>query len=337
MTVYENFSLKPFNTFNIDAKAQYFAEVTATGEIEQLLGQDKYRAGKILVLGGGSNVLFTGDFDGLVLKNSIKGIDLIKEENGEYFLRAMSGEIWDDFVEYTVERELAGVENLTLIPGTVGAAPIQNIGAYGTELKDTFYSLEALDLRDGRKITLNREECRFGYRDSIFKQELKGCAVITSVIFRMHKYTGPDFSYEGLRREFEGSSTPVTIRNIRETVKKIRTAKLPDTAVLGNAGSFFKNPEISSDLFDELKEKYPAMPGFKTASGSVKVPAGFLIEKAGFRGKRIGNAGSYANQALVVVNYGGASGKEILQYGQLVQSEVMNMFGIEIHMEVNII
>lgn len=336
MFLAENFPVRELNTFNIDVTARYFAEITSPGELQYLLNDPGFKGEKKMIIGGGSNILFTDNFNGLLIRNSIKGITL-KEENGVSYVTAGAGEIWDDLVCYCVSRNLAGLENLSLIPGTVGAAPIQNIGAYGTEAKDTFFCLEGIDLLTGEKRVLEKAECRFGYRDSIFKQELKGRFAITSVTFRLKAYTAPDFCYEGLRRAFEGHSGEITIEQVRETIIRIRTSKLPDTKLLGNAGSFFKNPEVGEEKFAELKNNHPDIPGFGTNGKMVKIPAGWLIEKAGFRGKRVGNTGAYEKQALVLVNYGGATGGEIRDFAETIQKTVKEMFGVEIHMEVNVV
>jgi UDP-N-acetylmuramate dehydrogenase len=338
MQIKEHFSLTPYNTFGIAAKARWFTEVHSVAELREVLNAPQFRQTEKMILGGGSNLLFTQDFDGLVIKISIKGITLL-EENAEYvWLEAGAGETWHSFVRYCIEREYAGLENLSLIPGTVGAAPMQNIGAYGVEIRETFVRLEAMHLETGQMRMFTKEDCQFGYRESVFKKELKGQYIITSVTFRLNKIPVFNTSYGAIMDTLkEMNVEQLSIGAISEAVIRIRQSKLPDPAQIGNAGSFFKNPEISRTAYEALKEKYPAIPGYVTSPETVKVPAGWLIEQAGWKGKRLGEAGVHALQALVLVNYGKAKGNEIKALAEQVQQSVQARFGIWLQAEVNII
>ena len=330
-----NVSLKPYNTFGIDVNAARFAEISSPEEfieIQKILDPDP-----VLILGGGSNVLFTGDYQGIVIKNNLRGIALARETETEVWIKAASGEIWHDLVLYCISNNYGGIENLSLIPGTVGAAPIQNIGAYGAELKDVFDSLEALNLDDLTSTTFNSEQCRFGYRDSIFKQEAKGQYFITNVTIRLQKFPQINTSYGAIQTILDqrGINHP-TISDISAAVCDIRNSKLPNPAIIGNAGSFFKNPEISESGYLALKDKYPGIPGYSTENG-IKIPAGWLIESCGWKGKRVGNTGSHKDQALVLVNYGNASGAEVKALASGIMESVEAKFGISLQTEVNII
>ena len=343
----EHVSLRPFNTFGLDVTARYFARFASAEELRQLLALPPVQAGPLLILGGGSNLLLTQDFEGVVLKNEIKGLEISSEEAESHtaLLRAGAGESWHGLVEYALNEGLSGVENLSLIPGTVGAAPLQNIGAYGTELQDTFERLEALEISTGQLRVFNKEECGFGYRESVFKGPLKNQFVVTAVVLRLHRASAgrpANVGYGAIRETLAelGIEAEPTPRDVSEAVVRIRRAKLPDPAEIGNAGSFFKNPELSQGKFDELKNRYPGLPGYPLPGG-VKVPAGWLIEQAGFKGLRrgagAGTHGVHAQQALVLVNHGGATGQELRELAEEIIRAVRERFGIELHPEVNIL
>lgn len=338
LTIQSNVSLKPYNTFGIDVTARYLVEVDSDQDIQTLLQLPDVQTLPKLILGGGSNLLLTQDFNGLVVKINLKGIETVKEDQNHVWLRAGAGESWHDFVMYSVEKGLGGIENLSLIPGTVGAAPMQNIGAYGVEIKDTFDRLEAVDIATGVKRIFSNTDCHFGYRNSVFKNEAKGQYIITSVQFKLDKTPTLHLSYGDIQKTLEqmGVKEP-TIKAVSDAVIKIRRSKLPDPAEIGNAGSFFKNPEITTTQFNSLKTQYPEIPGYVIDNETVKVPAGWLIEQCGWKGKRFGNIGVHARQALVLVNYGGGKGLDIKQLSEKVQASVAEQFGIVLHTEVNFI
>ena len=335
----ENISLKPFHSFGIEVKARYFSEFESVATLKALL--TAYRqlpAMPILIIGGGSNLLFTKDFPGLVLRNEMKGIELISENEYSYYVKAAAGENWHSFVAYCLSHQYYGVENLSLIPGTVGAAPIQNIGAYGVELKDVFHSLNALDLNTGEEMSFSLVDCAFGYRDSIFKGRYKGQVVILSVSFRLKKIPVLDIDYGSIKEVLVNmNAADITPADISQAIIQIRQSKLPDPFVLGNAGSFFKNPVITQEAFQSLLLKYPAIPGYKTEEGYYKIPAGWLIEACGWKGYRKDDAGCYHKQALVLVNYGKASGKEIYDLSESIIQSVAQRFSIILEREVNIL
>ncbi|MCV9386404.1 UDP-N-acetylmuramate dehydrogenase [Reichenbachiella ulvae] len=335
--ILEGVSLQPYNTFGLEAKADFFTDIT---ELEDLKNALKW-AGKhdlaYYILGGGSNVLLTGDFDGLIIKNSLKGIEVLEESDQEVVLKVAAGEVWHDLVLYTIEQGWGGIENMSLIPGTVGAAPMQNIGAYGVEIKDVFVSLEALNNRSLELETFDGEACQFGYRESVFKKELKGQYVISSVTIKLTKNPILNTSYGAINETLsQRGITQPTIKDVSDAVISIRQSKLPDPVKIGNSGSFFKNPVVTEAKYAALKESYDA-PGYPQGSGEVKVPAGWLIEQAGWKGKRIGNIGVHDKQALVLVNHGGGSGKELYQLALDIQASVLAKFDITIHPEVNIL
>lgn len=339
MIIKENFSLKQNNTFGIDVKAKYLAEVFSVGELKELLSKKRYKNSNKFILGGGSNILFTADFEGLVIKISSNGIQIIKEDNDYVFVKASAGVNWHDLVLYCIERNFGGIENLSLIPGKVGAAPIQNIGAYGQELKDVFYSLNGIFTDNLEEKTFYKDECMFAYRNSIFKKEdLKNKFIITDVILILKKQPVLNTSYRAIEEELKKRNLDrITIKDISKVVCDIRMSKLPDPAKIGNAGSFFKNPEISNEKFDELKKKFPDIIGYNSAANIMKIPAGWMVEKAGLKGKRVGNTGTHPKQALVIVNYGNATGKEILEFKDFVKKTILEKFGIELEEEVNIL
>ncbi|WP_373016977.1 UDP-N-acetylmuramate dehydrogenase [Muriicola sp.] len=337
MRIQENVSLKPYNTFGIDAKARFFVHVTTVEELVWVLEQENYP--EKLILGGGSNMLLTGDIDALVIHIGLMGKEILEEGRTHTLIRVMAGENWHDLVLWTLERNLGGLENLSLIPGSVGSAPIQNIGAYGVELKDSFVSCEAVEVATGRKRLFSLEDCRFGYRESFFKQEGKGKFVITSVTLRLtsgehHLRT----EYGTIADELEGADVlHPTITDISNAVIRIRQRKLPDPAILGNSGSFFKNPVVDKGKLAEIQKKYEQVPFYSISEKEVKIPAAWLIDTCGFKGMRVGDAGVHEHQALVLVNYGHASGKEILDLAKKIQTEVRDTFGISIEPEVNIL
>jgi UDP-N-acetylmuramate dehydrogenase len=333
-----DFSLKPYNTFGIDVKAKQFARFDSVEELLELLQRPEVKAEKKLILGGGSNVLFTRDFDGIVLLNGIKGMEVVRQDEEFAYVKAGGGEVWHHLVLFCLEHNLGGIENLSLIPGTVGAAPLQNIGAYGVELKDVFYELEAVHLETGEVHTYDNKACQFGYRESIFKHEVKGQYIVTSVTLRLHRQHQLNTAYGAIKTTLEEMRVQQpTIHDVSAAVCHIRRSKLPDPAQIGNAGSFFKNPEIPLLLFDVLKEQYPDMPAYPVSETSVKVPAGWLIEQCGWKGKVIGNYGVHKNQALVLVNYGGAEGKNLLALAEDIILSVKEKFGIALQPEVNIL
>jgi len=338
MTFQKNFSLKNLNTFGIDAKAAQYASFTSVAELQALLQMPELNKEKVLVLGGGSNILFTQDFEGTVLHNKIQGV-AITEENAEFALvQSGGGVLWHDLVLFSIENELAGIENLSLIPGTVGAAPLQNIGAYGVELKDVFYSLEAVHIFTGEIKVFAAEDCFFGYRESIFKKELKGQYIVTHVTLKLSKTAVFNTSYGALKDTLAHMQVPeITLKALSDAVIQIRRSKLPDPAVIGNAGSFFKNPEISPEEFAALKVRHPNIPSYPAPDNKVKVPAGWLIERCGWKGKKRDNHGVHADQALVLVNYGGALGDQIRALAYEIIASVKETFGITLTPEVNII
>ncbi len=337
MPIQENVSLRPYNTFGLEAEARYFAAVHSVAELQETLRA--WPGGLPLVLGGGSNLLFTRRQERLVLHNAIKGREVVRLEGGKAWVAAGGGENWHELVGWCLEQGLGGIENLSLIPGTAGAAPIQNIGAYGVELSNVFHSLEAIELSSGMEHAFGREACQFGYRDSVFKGPLKGLYCITRVVLELtteaHLINTAYGAIQDTLQEW-GILQP-TIQDVSRAVIAIRTSKLPDPAVLGNAGSFFKNPEISQAQLEELQERFPQLIHYPAGPGLVKVPAGWLIEQCGWKGARRGDAGCYAKQALVLVNYGQARAQDILQLAQDIADSVEEKFGIHLAAEVNIV
>ena len=338
MVIYQNISLKPYNTFGIDVNAAQFVRVNTIEEVQVLCTTFNLAERKKLIFGGGSNLLLTQDFDGMAIKIELNGINKIKEDDKFVWIKAMSGEVWHHLVMYAVDNNYYGLENLSLIPGCVGAAPMQNIGAYGVEIKDTFEELTAVEIETGKLVTFKNEECKFGYRESIFKNEAKDKYIIVSVTFKLSKKGNLNTQYGAISDTLKqkGIAEP-SIRDVSDAVIDIRSSKLPDTKVLGNSGSFFKNPEIQANQYDALKLKFPTIPGYPLNTDLVKVPAGWLIEQCGFKGKRIGNTGAHKDQALVLVNYGEATGNEIFALAKQIQATVFETFGIKITPEVNII
>ncbi|OYZ00087.1 MAG: UDP-N-acetylenolpyruvoylglucosamine reductase [Sphingobacteriia bacterium 28-36-52] len=336
--ILENISLKPFNSFGIHALAKSFCSVSSIIEMQELLEWNKIQNNPLLILGGGSNLLFTKDYNGLVLQNALKGIELIREDHENYYVKAMAGENWHQFVCYCVQMQYQGIENMSLIPGNVGASPMQNIGAYGVEIKDVFESLEAIQISDGAVVTFNNTACEFGYRESIFKRLLRNQFIILSVVFKLRKTPVYNTSYGNIEQELINmKEQQPSIRSIAEAVIRIRQRKLPDPSKIGNAGSFFKNPIIPTGLYEELKKENKNIPGYAVNNGDyTKVPAAWLIEQTGWKGFRIGDAGCYPLQPLVLVNYGNATGAEIFNLSTQIIEKVQAHFGIQLEREVNI-
>jgi UDP-N-acetylmuramate dehydrogenase len=338
MVIYQNISLKPYNTFGLEAKATEFVECNTLEEVQVLCATFNLSERPLLILGGGSNILLTQDFKGMVVKMNLKGISKVKEDENYVWLKANSGEVWHSFVMHCVEAGLGGVENLALIPGYVGAAPMQNIGAYGVEVKDTVVEVLAVEINTGKLVSFSNAECEFGYRESVFKHQHKGKYIIVAVTFKLSKKPQINTQYGAISDVLnqKGITNP-SIKEVSEAVIEIRQTKLPDPKVLGNSGSFFKNPEISKEQYSQLKSAYPEIPGYAVGDDKVKVPAGWLIEQCGYKGKVIGNTGAHKNQALVLVNYGNATGYEIYRLALEIQNSVRDKYGIHIIPEVNII
>lgn len=340
MQFLENYSLRQHNTFGIDARARYFAGFSSVEELQELAEQafPRQRVNPQLVLGGGSNILLTGNLDGWVFHNQVRGIELVKEDENHAWVTVGAGENWHQFVLNCIEHNRAGVENLSLIPGSVGAAPLQNIGAYGVELRDSFHSLQAWDMNERRIVEFSLNDCEFGYRESIFKKQAKGQFIILRVTFQLNKH--PEFrtTYGAIQHELDRMNiTSLSIRAISDAVIRIRQSKLPDPAKFGNAGSFFKNPSVSGETYKHLKDEFPGIVAYQNPDGSMKLAAGWLIEQCGWKGFRNGDAGCHAQQALVLVNYGNATGQEILALSRQIQDSVKDKFGVELEREVNVV
>lgn len=337
MEVLKNISLKAYNTFGIEAKAKYFCEINSLNNLREALQYNGYP--NKYIISGGSNILITKDIDALVLHINLKGIEVISENLDHVILKVMAGENWHNMVQWTLEKNYGGLENMSLIPGNTGTAPIQNIGAYGVELKDTFESCEALEVSTLKIREFSNEDCQFGYRDSYFKNEGKEKYIITSVTLKLTKRNHKlNSSYGAIADELKKANiNEPTIKDISNAVVAIRKSKLPDSKELGNSGSFFKNPVLTASKFNTFTSNHPDAPFYKTAQGSYKIPAGWLIEQCGFKGKRFENAGVHKNQALVLVNYGKATGQEILSLANTIIASVKEKFGIQISPEVNII
>lgn len=337
MMIQENVSLKPYNTFGIDVNARRFVSVTSVDELKNVIEQSRHEP--LFIIGGGSNMLLTRDVDALVIQINLRGMEVLRQTDDSVWVEVQAGESWHEFVLYAISNDWGGIENMSLIPGNVGTAPIQNIGAYGREIKDTFVSCKALHLKTLELHEFTNEACKFGYRESIFKQSVKGEYIIVSVVFKLTRRNHViNTAYGDIQAELAAQGvTKPTIADVSRAVIAIRQSKLPDPKVLGNSGSFFKNPVIPASQFDELKLRFPDIKSFPVSETEVKVPAGWLIEKAGLKGKRWGNAGVHEKQALVIVNYGGASGAEILEVSKKVQREVFEQFGVAIEAEVNVI
>ena len=335
MNIQQNISLKNYNTFGIDVTAKRFVSVDSVYQLQQLIKLEK----NLFLLSGGSNMLLTNNIEKLVVYLDIKGISIDNEDDNFVFITANAGEDWHKFVLWCVENDFGGLENLSLIPGNVGTCPIQNIGAYGVEVKDTITKVQALEIETGKLIEFSNQECNFGYRDSIFKNDVKGKYILTAVSFKLTKKNHKlNTSYGAIETELASKNIQKpTIKNISEAVISIRKSKLPDPKEIGNSGSFFKNPVISLKHFNHLKEECPEIPSYQISEDEVKVPAGWLIEKAGFKGKRFGDCGVHEKQALVLVNYGKASGKEVYNLAKYIQQTIKNQFDINLEIEVNVI
>jgi UDP-N-acetylmuramate dehydrogenase len=336
LQIHQNVSLKNFNTFGIDASARYFVEIAHEDDLVELFLDPKWKDTERLVLGGGSNLLLTKDFDGLVIRMNIRGIEH-RINHDEVFVAAGAGEVWRDLVNYCIGWQFAGVENLSLIPGSVGASPIQNIGAYGVELKDVFDSCRAFEIATGTFKTFTKADCHFGYRESIFKQQ-KGQYIIVGVKFILSLTPSINTRYGAIEQELanRGITNP-TIKDISQVVSHIRVSKLPDPSTIGNAGSFFKNPVITTQTFEQVANKYPDIVNFPAGDGFVKLAAGWMIEQCGWKGKMVGHTGTWKNQALVLVNHGGATGEEVYNLSSQIIDSVQNRFGVTLEREVNIL
>ena len=335
MNFQSNFQLKQYNTFGISAQAKEFVAVSNTNELASVLKSNQ----DIFVLGGGSNMLLTQNIEKLVVHVNLKGIEIVKEDENHVYVKAQAGENWHEFVLYCINHNFGGIENLSLIPGNVGTTPIQNIGAYGVEIKDTFDSCTAMKIDTQKLESFDKKTCNFGYRESIFKNELKSQYIITDVTFKLTKKNHKiNTSYGAIDVELEKNNiTNPTIKDVSDAVISIRESKLPNPKELGNSGSFFKNPIILKADYEKIKQNHPEIPHYVVSETEVKVPAGWLIEQAGFKGKRFGDAGIHKNQALVLVNYGNATGQEILAVSKDIQKTIFDKFGIHIEAEVNVI
>lgn len=338
MLISSNTSLKPFNTFGINASAKYFATVQSLQNIQELFETTEYKNNAHFILGGGSNLLLTKNVDALIIKNELKGIEAFNETEDHVFVKCAAGEVWHEFVMYCIAHNYAGLENLSLIPGCTGASPMQNIGAYGVEIKDTFHELEAIDTKTGALRTFTKTDCEFGYRESVFKRKYKDRFIITSVTFRLSKKPQFHIEYGAIKQELDAMNiSELSIKAISQAVINIRSSKLPDPKQIGNAGSFFKNPEVTAGTHDRLKTEFPNLVSYSLENGNYKLAAGWLIEQSGLKGYRAGDAGVHKLQALVLVNYGTASGKDIYDLSTHVLQTVKSKFGVELEREVNVI
>lgn len=337
LQIQQNVSLKNFNTFGIDANARYFAEISHADELAELFADPQWLQMPRLVLGGGSNILIVADFNGLVIRLNIRGIEH-RISHDDIFVEAGAGEVWNDLVNYCVDHGYAGMENLSLIPGSVGASPIQNIGAYGVELKDVFESCQAFEIATGEVKTFSKDDCKFGYRESVFKGELAGQYIIVSVKFRLSLTPHFNLKYGAIEQEMAARGiTEPTLKDVSQVVSHIRVSKLPDPSTIGNAGSFFKNPVITAAEFEPVKQKFPEVVNYPAGDGLIKLAAGWLIEQCGWKGKVVGNTGTYKNQALVLVNHGGATGTEVYNLSSQIIDSVYTKFGVTLQREVNIV
>ena len=338
MLIKNNFCLKPFNTFGIEVEAAHAAVITSVNDLHELFEDGQLQNRKVLILGEGSNILFTGFFDGLVLLNQMRRKKVLRETDDYMLLQANGGESWSSLVDYSVDNGWYGLENLSLIPGTVGAAPVQNIGAYGVELIDVMHSLEAFDLSSGKVVRFDSSECEFAYRSSIFKKQRKGRYFILNVTFQLSKIPKFHLEYGPLKEAFANvEPAEIELKQVSEQVKLIRRSKLPEPEELKSAGSFFKNPVINASRYLLFQKEYPNMPAYKLPGNKFKLPAGWLIEQCGWKGKRIANVGVYQKQSLVLVNYGKAKGKEILKLATSIQESVKKKFAVDLEMEVNVV
>ena len=337
MKDYTNYSLLPYNTFGMDVKAARFVEYESVNELLCFLKEWKAQKIPLLHVGRGSNLLFVSDYQGTVLHSGIKGMQVVSETDEWVEIRVGAGEVWDDFVDYTVKQGWYGAENLSLIPGEVGASAVQNIGAYGVEAKDLIVSVETIAVNDGIARIFNQDECGYAYRESVFKRELKGIYIVTYVTYRLKKQPEFHLDYGNIRSELEKEGGELSLEKLRRVIIRIREAKLPDPEKIGNAGSFFMNPIVPLAQFEDLLKEYPDIPFYKVGDDRVKIPAGWMIDRCGWKGKRQGNAGVHDKQALVLVNLGGATGSEVVKLAEEVVRSVKEKFGVAIHPEVNFI
>ncbi|MBA3679761.1 MAG: UDP-N-acetylmuramate dehydrogenase [Bacteroidetes bacterium] len=338
LNIKENISLKPFNTFGIEAKGTYFVEINSPQDFLELLITDVYKNNSRLIIGGGSNILFTQNFNGLVIKNNLKGIELINETTDEVIVKAAAGENWHEFVLWCIKNDFCGLENLSLIPGCVGASPMQNIGAYGIEIKDVFYELEAINTTSGEKKIFTKNECEFGYRESVFKTKYKNHFLITSVSFKLSKHQTLNTTYGAINTELEAMNVvKPTIKDVSNAVIAIRKSKLPDPKVTGNAGSFFKNPEVSKETFERLKTTFDTLVSYPLVNGNYKLAAGWLIEQCGLKGVENNGAAVHSKQALVLINKDNCTGSAVFELSDYVLRKVFDKFGVTLEREVNII
>ena len=336
MKITPNASLLPFNTFGINAKADFIIEYESVADLQEILKSELVKSNRILPVGSGSNLLFLEDFKGVILHSVIKSIHQVNENAESIFLEVGSGVVWDDFVAFCVENSLGGVENLSLIPGEIGASAVQNIGAYGVEVKDVIEEVKTVEIESAVARTFSNIECCYGYRESVFKNALKGKYIVTSIVFKLDKKPSFKLNYSKLEEEVLKTGS-ISLQTVRDTIISIRQSKLPDTKSIGNAGSFFMNPVISKHHFLELQAEYPQIPHYFVSETEEKVPAGWLIEQCGWKGKSIGNAGVHDKQALVLVNRGGATGAEIVFLAEQIRHSVKEKFGIILQPEVNYI
>lgn len=334
MKISENQNLKDYNTFGMEVYARQFLHLDDAGEVPLVI-REYLHLEPFYILGGGSNTLFTQNFDGTIVHPIFSGIEKMEETGEKVLLRVAAGEPWDNLIQYCIKRQYFGIENLTAIPGLVGSAPVQNIGAYGVEVKDTILKVDGYIISTGKPFTLSNNECRFAYRNSIFKQDLKHDCIITHVWFQLSKIKHFTLSYQGLAKALEERELPLSLHSVSECVRKIRSSKLPDPEIVGNGGSFFKNPVIPEEKYRELLTNFPDLVAYDAPDGQKKLSAGQLIEKAGWKGKRMGNAGTWKNQALVLVNYGGATPKEVLDVAETIIHDVNSLFDITLEMEIN--
>lgn len=338
MEIISNFSLKSFNTFGIESLAKLFVKVNTVNQITELIESDQFKKNKHFILGGGSNLLFTKNVDAFVIKNELIGIEKIKEDNDFVWITCAAGVVWHEFVMWCIDRNYGGIENLALIPGCTGASPMQNIGAYGVEIKDTFYELEAIELATGQLKTFTKSDCDFGYRESVFKKQLKNQFIITSVTFRLTKVPTFQIEYGAIKHELDNMHvSDLSIKSIAQAIITIRSSKLPNPKEIGNAGSFFKNPEVDEATYMRLKNEFPNLVSYALEHKKYKLAAGWLIEQAGLKGYRKGDAGVHQLQSLVLVNYGQATGHEVFDLSTHVLETVKQKYGILLEREVNMI
>ena len=334
----QNISLKNYNTFGIDVSAKLFGEFTNIEELQNIVTDKNYQQEKLLIIGGGSNILFTKNLNGLALHNQVKGIEVIEEDDNSVVIAGGSGIVWHDFVLHAINLNFGGIENMSLIPGSLGASPMQNIGAYGVEVKDRFEWLDAYHIKSGEMHRFDNAACEFGYRESIFKRKNKGQYIITKVAFRLTKKHQLNTSYGAIEQEIESLNiTDPTIKDVSNAVIKIRSSKLPDPKKIGNSGSFFKNPIIDYSSFEVIKARFPQIVSYPAENGKIKLAAGWLIDQAGWKGKTIGNYGVHKNQALVLVNYGGSSGSDIYDLSEEIIHSIKETYGVDLEREVNIL